>query len=68
MSYEKTRSESIVTIVLHLSLTLFLIIASITGWVSNIIAIFNLDTFSGEMVLRAVGIVVAPLGAILGFF
>jgi uncharacterized membrane protein len=46
---------------------LLLITAAIIGWISNIVALFSLDTFGGEMVLRVVGIFLAPLGAILGF-
>jgi type III secretory pathway component EscS len=46
---------------------LLLTLAAVTGWISNIITLFSLDTFSGEMVLRVVGIFLAPLGAVLGF-
>lgn len=37
------------------------------GWVLNIVAIADSVAFSGMLVLRAVGIFVAPLGAVLGF-
>jgi hypothetical protein len=47
---------------------LLLIPAAIIGWIANIVALFYLDTFGGEMVLRVVGIFLAPLGAVLGFF
>jgi uncharacterized membrane protein len=47
---------------------LLLTLAAVIGWVSNIFTLFNLDTFSGEMILRVVGIFLAPLGAVLGFF
>jgi hypothetical protein len=47
---------------------LLFISAIFIGWVSNIISLFNLDTFSGELVIRVVGIFLAPLGAVLGFF
>ena len=61
--------EKIITLPFYVHLFILLLtLAAIIGWVSNIAALFNLDTFSGEMVLRAVGIFLAPLGAILGFF
>jgi hypothetical protein len=47
---------------------LLLFTATLIGWVANIVALFYLDTFGGEMVLRVVGIFLAPLGAVLGFF
>ena len=50
----------------HLLILLLVLVAGI-GWVSNIITLFHLDTFSGEMVLRVVGIFLAPIGAVLGF-
>ena len=39
----------------------------IFGWVMNLIKLFNLDGMSGELVIRAIGIIVAPLGAIMGY-
>lgn len=39
----------------------------IIGWVFNLIAIADATAFSDMLILRAVGIVVAPLGAVLGF-
>jgi hypothetical protein len=47
---------------------LLLISAIFIGWVANIVALFNLDTFGGELVIRVVGIFLALLGAVLGFF
>jgi hypothetical protein len=39
------------------------------GWVLNIIAIFNSGYLpTGELILRVVGIFIAPLGAIMGLF
>jgi hypothetical protein len=39
------------------------------GWVLNIVEIFKMvnDPLTGMLILRAVGIFVAPLGAILGY-
>jgi hypothetical protein len=40
------------------------------GWVMNLITIANssFDVITGMLVLRVVGVFVAPLGAILGYF
>ena len=37
------------------------------GWVMNIVELASMDGFSGMLVLRVVGIFIAPLGAILGY-
>jgi len=44
-------------------------VAAIVGWVRNIIDIVHTvsDPLTGLFILRCVGIVVAPLGAILGY-
>jgi hypothetical protein len=46
------------------------VIAALCGWVMNIITIAhsNFNDITGMLVLRVVGIFVAPLGAVLGFF
>jgi hypothetical protein len=64
VSYEKIVS---LPFSFHLSI-IFLFLVAVVGWVSNIIALFSLDTFSGEMVIRTAGIFLTPLGSILGFF
>jgi hypothetical protein len=33
----------------------------------NLIKLFELDGMSGELAVRAIGIIVAPLGAIMGY-
>lgn len=40
------------------------------GWIWNIIKLFNVldDPFSAKIVLRMLGIVLLPLGAIIGYF
>lgn len=46
-------------------------IAAIMGWMMNLIAVFQLaaaDKINAMFVLRCIGILVAPLGAILGWF
>lgn len=39
------------------------------GWVSNIITLFgaSFDPFTGELLLRIIGIFVGPLGAVMGW-
>lgn len=46
------------------------VITALCGWVMNIITIAhsNFNDITGMLVLRVVGIFVAPLGAVLGFF
>lgn len=47
-----------------------LILAGVYGYISNIVDIINMvnDPITGMFILRCVGIVVFPLGAILGYF
>jgi len=47
-----------------------MVLAAIGGWIANIVAIVGAvsDPITGMFILRCVGIFVAPLGAILGFF
>lgn len=40
----------------------------IYGYVMNIVSLFGLEGFTGELVLRAIGVFVFPLGVIAGFF
>ena len=56
-----TSSELIVVIVL---------LIGIVGWIMNIVAIAhaNINEISGLLILRIIGIFVAPLGAVLGYF
>ena len=48
---------------------LMLLIAGAIGWIENIVKIFHADFshITGILVLRVVGIFVAPLGSVLGF-
>ena len=55
------------TIIAGALFTVALVIAALYGWVCNIIALAGADAFSGIVVLRAIGVVVAPLGALLGY-
>lgn len=48
---------------------LLLLAAAIYGWVCNIIAIIHADAlFTGMTIARIIGVFVAPLGSVLGFF
>ncbi len=53
-----------------LFLWLAVIITGVVGWVLNIVKLMGmtLDTVTIELVLRGVGIFVAPLGSIMGLF
>lgn len=51
-----------------LALYIIAIIAGGYGWVMNIITLANMDSIlTGMGALRAVGVIVAPLGAVLGY-
>lgn len=43
------------------------IILGAVGWIVNIIQIAHADVLSGLVILRAIGIFMFPLGAVLGF-
>lgn len=45
-------------------------IAAIVGWIANIVVLWgaSFDPLTGPVILRIVGIFVAPLGSILGLF
>lgn len=47
-----------------------LVVAAIGGWIANVVAIASTvgDPLSGMFILRCIGVFVAPLGAVLGFF
>lgn len=49
---------------------LILIVAGAVGWVWNIVKIVNhwAGPFTVELILRTVGVVIAPFGAVLGYF
>lgn len=49
-------------------LPLCIFIAALIGWVLNIIQLAQYDHFTGMAIVRAVGIMIAPLGAVLGYF
>lgn len=42
----------------------------IAGWVMNIVKLFGIETlqFTGELIIRVVGIFIPFIGAIVGYF
>lgn len=44
-----------------------LVLAGAVGWIMNIVAVAQSDFVSGMVILRVVGIFMAPLGAVLGY-
>lgn len=42
---------------------------AIIGWVMNIIQVFNanFNEINGELVLRVIGVFIAPIGAVMGY-
>ncbi|EKL2214114.1 hypothetical protein PQ125_002648 [Salmonella enterica] len=42
-------------------------IAAIAGWIMNIVAMFG-DITTNELIIRAIGIFVAPAVALIGWF
>ena len=47
-----------------------LALLAVGGWIANVVAIVGTvnDPLGGMFILRCVGVFVAPLGSILGFF
>lgn len=45
-----------------------LMIGAIMGWLMNIAALAKADVVTGFVLLRAAGVIVPPLGAVLGYF
>jgi hypothetical protein len=44
-------------------------VAAVIGWVMNIVTLYHMSfaTMTGELVVRVIGIFVAPIGAIMGY-
>lgn len=49
---------------------ILIVLIACVGWVLNIVSIFNssFDSLTGILVLRVIGVFLAPIGAVLGFF
>lgn len=71
MKLLKQKGFALVELFIFLFVTAVFLLGSI-GWVLNISKIFELLTedsgISGLLLLRALGIVFPPLGAVLGYF
>jgi hypothetical protein len=48
---------------------LVLILGGVGGWIANIVKLVGMDfgAITGMLIVRAIGIVVPPLGAVMGF-
>ena len=46
---------------------LVLIVLSFYGWVNNIVELVRATSVTGLVLLRAVGVFVAPIGVIMGY-
>jgi hypothetical protein len=44
------------------------VLAAVVGWVMNIVAIAGAESITGMVVVRLIGVFMAPLGAVLGYF
>lgn len=48
--------------------TVLIILAAGYGWIMNLVILFNMTVImSGEGVLRILGVIIPPLGSILGY-
>jgi len=65
---KKQKGNAIISLI-GILIILAMAIGAGTGWVLNIIAIAhaNFNDITGLLVLRIIGVFVAPLGAILGY-
>jgi hypothetical protein len=44
------------------------VLVAVVGWVMNIVAIAGAESITGMVVVRLIGVFMAPLGAVLGYF
>jgi hypothetical protein len=44
------------------------IVAMVTGWVMNVMAVWNSTGLDGETIVRAIAIFIWPIGCIIGWF
>lgn len=45
-----------------------IVLASVWGWILNILKIIDFDESKGWIAARIIGAFIAPLGAVLGYF
>jgi prepilin-type N-terminal cleavage/methylation domain-containing protein len=50
-------------------LTVVVLVASLGGWIANIVKLVGMDFshIGGMLIVRVIGIFMAPLGAVMGF-
>lgn len=53
---------------IYLMLCIAVFGAALYGWVQNLLIVLNTDLATGELVVRGIGIPLAGLGAIMGYF
>ena len=58
-------NSSLIALILYVAI----IVAIVYGWIMNIVALahMNLTDVTGMLILRVVGIFMAPLGTVLGY-
>jgi hypothetical protein len=44
-----------------------LLVLAVYGYIQNIITLFGMGEFCGEMVIRSIGVLFFPAGIVLGF-
>ena len=54
---------------IYWTVTILITVLAFYGWVSNILAITGSDftEVTGLLVIRCIGVVIAPLGAVMGY-
>lgn len=68
MTYRNNNGLGFIAGVLFFLAVIGLIILSFIGWVLNILALVGANAFGVLEVVRVIGIFVAPVGTILGWF
>lgn len=66
----KDESDDTCAALVAASLAVILSLALVGGWIANIVKLIggSFDHVTGMLVARAIGVFVAPLGAVLGYF
>lgn len=49
---------------------LAIVLVACYGWINNIVIIFHSDFshITGQLVIRIIGVFIAPIGCVMGFF
>lgn len=51
----------------HIIVNLIILVALAVGWVSNLMNVLNNEEITTLFIVQCIGILLAPLGAVLGF-